>query len=105
MKSPISAFDIARKQIRSACDLYDACRIDPNKYELISYPRRVIQINIPVRMDNGNIKIFQGFRSQHNDARGPFKGGIRFHQDVNIDEVQALSMWMTLKTAVIDIPL
>ncbi|MCH2189090.1 Glu/Leu/Phe/Val dehydrogenase, partial [Candidatus Gracilibacteria bacterium] len=56
-------------------------------------------------MDNGSIKMFQGFRSQHNDARGPFKGGIRFHQDVNRGEVKALSMWMTFKCAVIDIPL
>lgn len=68
-----NAFEIARKQIRTACDLYETCRIDNNKYEVISVPRRVIEVNIPVRMDNGNIKIFQGFRSQHNDARGPFK--------------------------------
>ncbi|MCH8518359.1 Glu/Leu/Phe/Val dehydrogenase [Candidatus Gracilibacteria bacterium] len=100
-----NTFEIARKQIRTACDLYETCRIDNNKYEVISVPRRVIEINIPVRMDDGNIKIFQGFRSQHNDARGPFKGGIRFHPDVTRDEVKALSMWMSLKTAVVDIPL
>jgi len=100
-----NAFEIARKQIRTACDLYETCRIDNNKYEIISVPRRVLEINIPVRMDDGYIRIFQGFRSQHNDARGPFKGGIRFHPDVSRDEVKALSMWMSLKTAVVDIPL
>jgi len=67
------AFKNAQKQIRKACDLYTECRIDTNKYELISHPRRIIEINIPVRMDNGNIRTFIGYRSQHNDARGPFK--------------------------------
>ncbi len=100
-----NAFEMARKQIRNVCDLYEICRIDNNKYEIISVPRRVIEINIPVRMDDGSIKIFQAFRSQHNDARWPFKWGIRFHQDVTRDEVKALSMWMSLKTAVVDIPL
>lgn len=101
----IDAFENAQKQIRKACDLYGECRLDQNKYEVISHPRRILEVNIPVRMDNGNIKMFTGFRSQHNDARGPFKGGIRFHQDVNRSEVKALSMWMTFKCAVIDIPL
>ncbi len=99
------AFLNARKQMRKACDLYDGCRLDTNKYELISHPRRIIEVNIPVRMDNGSIRTFIGFRSQHNDARGPFKWGIRFHQDVNKSEVKALSMWMSIKCAVIDIPL
>ncbi|MCP4523971.1 MAG: Glu/Leu/Phe/Val dehydrogenase [Candidatus Gracilibacteria bacterium] len=101
----IDAFDNARKQIRQACDLYDGCRLDTNKYELISHPKRIIEVNIPVKMDDGRVKTFTGFRSQHNDARGPFKGGIRFHQDVSRSEVKALSMWMTFKCAVIDIPL
>lgn len=99
------AFEHAQKQIRNACDLYGECRLDQNKYEVISQPRRIIEINIPVRMDSGNIKMFTGFRSQHNDARGPFKGGIRFHPDVNRSEVKALSMWMSFKCAVIDLPL
>jgi glutamate dehydrogenase len=68
------AFANARKQIRHACDLYEECRIDVNKYELVSVPKRIIEVNIPVRMDDGNIKTFTGFRAQHNDARGPFKG-------------------------------
>jgi glutamate dehydrogenase len=99
------AFEHAQKQIRKACDLYGECRLDQNKYEVISHPRRIIEVNIPVKMDNGNIRMFTGFRSQHNDARGPFKGGIRFHPDVNRNEVKALSMWMSFKCAVIDIPL
>lgn len=103
--SVYDAFEHAQKQIRKACDLYGACRLDQNKYEVISHPRRIIEVNIPVKMDNGNIRMFTGFRSQHNDARGPFKGGIRFHQDVNRSEVKALSMWMSFKCAVIDIPL
>ncbi len=101
----LDAFENAQKQIRKACDLYDACRLDQNKYEVISRPRRIIETNIPVRMDNGNIRMFTGYRAQHNDARGPFKGWIRFHQDVNKSEVKALSMWMSFKCAVIDIPL
>lgn len=99
------AFTNAQKQMRQACDLYDGCRLDTNKYELISHPKRILEVNIPVKMDDGSIKIFTWFRSQHNDARGPFKGGIRFHPDVNRSEVKALSMWMSIKCAVVDIPL
>ncbi len=99
------AFENAKLQMRSACDLYEWCRDDENKYELISHPKRIIEISIPVRMDSGKIKIFQWFRSQHNDSRWPFKWGIRFHEDVTRSEVQALSLWMTFKCAVIDIPL
>ncbi len=104
-KNMNDAFDNARKQMRQACDLYDGCRLDTNKYELISHPKRIIEINIPVKMDNGKVKTFTWLRSQHNDARGPFKWGIRFHQDVSRSEVKALSMWMTIKCAVVDIPL
>jgi len=100
-----NAFLNARSQIKKSCDLYEWCRDDENKYEIISHPRRVIEINIPVKMDDGRIVTFTWFRSQHNDARGPFKGGIRFHPDVTRDEVKALSMWMTFKCAVVDIPL
>lgn len=68
-------------------------------------PERVLKVSLPVRMDDGQIRVFQGFRSQFNDARGPYKGGIRFHEDVTEDEVKALSAWMTWKTAVVDLPL
>jgi len=100
-----NAFQHAQNQIKKACDLYDKCEIDGNNYEVISQPKRILEVNIPVKMDNGKTKVFQGFRCQHNDARGPFKWGIRFHPDVNRDEVKALSTWMTFKCAVIDIPL
>ena len=101
----IDAFENAKKQIRSACHLYEKCSEDINEYELIIHPKRIIEVNIPVKMDNGSVKIFKWFRSQHNDARWPYKWGIRFHQDVTKSEVQALSMWMTFKCAVVDIPL
>lgn len=101
----ISAFENAQKQLMSACNLYEECYNNPAAFEILKQPRRIITINIPVRMDDGTVKIFHGYRSQHNDARGPFKGGIRFHQDVNLDEVKALSMWMTFKTAVVDLPI
>lgn len=101
----MSAFDNAQKQLQSACSLYEWCYDNPAAFEILKQPRRIISVNIPVRMDDGSVQIFRGFRSQHNDARWPFKGGIRFHQDVNIDEVKALSMWMTFKCAVVDLPI
>ncbi len=67
-------------------------------------PRRVIIVSVPVRMDDGSLKVFTGYRSQHNTARGPAKGGIRYHQDVTLEEVKALSMWMTWKCAVMNVP-
>lgn len=101
----LDAFKNAQRQIKTACNLYDECKLDENHYEVISNPKRIIEVNIPVRMDDWNIKTFVWFRSQHNDSRGPFKWWIRFHKDVNRSEVKALSMWMTFKCAVIDIPL
>lgn len=79
--------------------------LEENIYEQLKSPQKFLAVSIPVKMDNGKIKVFQGFRSQFNDARGPFKGGIRFHPQVNESEVKALSMWMAWKTAVINIPL
>lgn len=101
----VSAFENALKQIRYACNLYDECRLDTNKYELISHPRRIIEVHIPVKMDSWAIQTFIWYRSQHNDARWPFKWWIRFHPDVTIDEVKALSMWMSFKCALVDLPL
>jgi len=75
------------------------------EFAKILYPERVIEVNIPVQMDNGEIKNFVGYRSQHNAARGPYKGGIRYHQDVTKDEVMALSTWMSIKCATLDLPL
>jgi glutamate dehydrogenase (NAD(P)+) len=79
--------------------------LDQATRDLLRNPDREYHFNIPVRMDDGSYKVFRGFRCQHNDARGPSKGGIRFHPQETIDTVRALSMWMTWKTAVVDIPL
>ncbi|MDD3793785.1 MAG: Glu/Leu/Phe/Val dehydrogenase [Candidatus Gracilibacteria bacterium] len=94
----------AQKQLKKAIDILDKKQYT-DKFEVISNVKRLLEISIPVKMDNGEIKVFTGFRSQHNDARGPFKGGIRFHQDVTRDEVKALSVWMSVKCSVVDIPL
>lgn len=94
-------FESAKQQLDSAAQ---TAKLDTNKVEQLKHPDRYIEVSIPVSMDNGDQKIFTGFRSQHNNARGPYKGGIRYHQDVNLDEVRALSFWMTFKNAVIDVP-
>lgn len=94
-------FESAKKQLQIAAD---AANLDADKIEQLMYPDRYIEVSIPVKMDDGSQKIFEGFRSQHNNTRGPYKGGIRYHQDVNLDEVRALSFWMTFKNAVIDVP-
>jgi glutamate dehydrogenase (NAD(P)+) len=78
--------------------------LEESEYIEIIYPERELKVTFPVRMDNGKIKMFEGYRVQHSNARGPCKGGIRFHQDVDIDEVKALAAWMTFKCAVIGIP-
>ena len=73
-------------------------------YELLKEPMRLLTVKIPVRMDDGSVKIFTGYRAQHNDAVGPTKGGIRFHPGVTEKEVKALSIWMSLKCGIIDLP-
>ncbi|MDQ0247056.1 glutamate dehydrogenase [Bacillus fengqiuensis] len=73
-------------------------------YELLKEPLRMLTVRIPVRMDDGSIHVFTGYRSQHNDAVGPTKGGVRFHPEVNEEEVKALSMWMSLKCGIFDLP-
>jgi len=78
--------------------------LDPNVHEILKYPKRVLCVNVPVRMDDGTVKVFRGFRSQHNDALGPFKGGIRYHPGVTMEEVMALSIWMTWKCSVAGLP-
>ncbi|MCI5795834.1 MAG: Glu/Leu/Phe/Val dehydrogenase [Ruminococcus sp.] len=76
----------------------------PAEYEAVKYPERELTVSVPVRMDDGSVKVFKGYRVQHSTVRGPAKGGIRYHQNVNLDEVKALSAWMTFKCAVADIP-
>ncbi|WP_340299339.1 Glu/Leu/Phe/Val family dehydrogenase [Staphylococcus coagulans] len=77
---------------------------DDGMYELIKEPLRFLTVRIPVKMDDGTVKTFTGYRAQHNDAVGPTKGGVRFHPDVDEEEVKALSMWMTLKCGIVDLP-
>lgn len=98
----MSLFKNTQEQIRKAARLM---KLPSNIEEVLKHPERVIEVSIPVLMDNGKLRIFQGFRVQHNSIRGPYKGGIRFHPKVDMDEVKALSAWMTLKCAVVDIPL
>jgi glutamate dehydrogenase (NAD(P)+) len=83
----------------------DVLGLDRATRDLLRVPLREFQFSIPVRMDDGGVRVFRGFRVQHNDARGPSKGGIRFHPQETIDTVRALAMWMTWKCAVVDIPL
>ena len=98
----LNSFQIAQAQFDKVAEYLG---LDPATRELLRYPLREYQFAIPVRMDNGTVKVFRGFRVQHNDARGPGKGGIRFHPQETVDTVRALSMWMTWKCAVVDIPL
>jgi len=101
-KTSYNPFEMARSQFDKIADLLG---LDAGTRELLRSPLREYHFSIPVRMDDGNVKVFQGFRIQHNDARGPAKGGIRFHPHETVDTVRALSMWMTWKCAVVDIPL
>ena len=100
-KETLNPLASGQQQVKKACD---ALGLDPAVYELLKEPQRIIEITIPVKMDDGSIKTFKGYRSAHNDAVGPFKGGIRFHQNVNSDEVKALSLWMSIKCQVTGIP-
>jgi glutamate dehydrogenase (NAD(P)+) len=95
-------FLMAQRQLDEAAALL---KLDPAVHELLRWPLRELHVTLPVKMDDGTTKIFQGFRVQYNDARGPCKGGIRYHPDETIDTVRALAAWMTWKTAVVDIPL
>lgn len=95
-------YEMARSQFDKVADVIG---LDQGARDLLRSPLREYHFSIPVRMDNGTVEVFQGFRVQHNDARGPGKGGIRFHPQETIDTVRALSMWMTWKCAVADIPL
>lgn len=91
----------AQMQVKTAVEKLG---LSEEVYELLKEPKRFIEIRIPVRMDNGEVKVFTGYRSQHNDAIGPFKGGLRFHPNVDADEVKALSLWMTMKCTITGIP-
>jgi len=97
----ISAFDVAQRQFDEAAE---AMNLDPAMREVLRVPQRELITSFPVRMDNGTVRVFTGFRVQHNITRGPAKGGLRYHPAVNLDEVKALAMWMSWKTALMGIP-
>ena len=101
VKETLNPFEIAQKQVKIACDRLNA---DPAVFEILKKPQRVLEVNFPVKLDNGTVENFTGYRSQHNNAVGPYKGGVRFHPNVNMDEVKALSIWMTIKCCVAGIP-
>jgi len=96
-----NAFQMAQRQIKDCCDKLE---LPAQYYEILKQPMRLTTAALPVQMDDGSMQVFDAFRSQHNLACGPGKGGIRFHLDVNIDEVRALSMWMTFKGSVLGLP-
>jgi glutamate dehydrogenase (NAD(P)+) len=98
----LNPFSIAQAQLDEAAKVLN---LDPATHEMLRWPIRELHVTLPVRMDDGSFKIFHGFRVQYNDARGPTKGGIRFHFEETIDTVRALAAWMTWKCAVVDIPL
>lgn len=97
-----NAFEMAQAQFDKVAEILN---LDNGTREILRHPLREYQFSIPVRMDDGTTKVFRGFRVQHNDAKGPCKGGIRFHPQETVDTVRALSMWMTWKCAVVNIPL
>jgi glutamate dehydrogenase (NAD(P)+) len=97
----VNSFDMAKKQVDIAAKYLN---LDPGSIEKLKNTKRELIVHFPVEMDNKKVKIFTGYRIQHNVARGPAKGGIRYHPDVDLDEMRALSMWMTWKSAVVKIP-
>ncbi len=97
----VNSFEIAKKQVDLAAKYLN---LDAGSIEKLKNTKRELIVHFPVQMDNGKLNIFTGYRVQHNVARGPAKGGIRYHPDVDLDEVRALSMWMTWKSAVVNIP-
>ncbi|MCL4420945.1 MAG: Glu/Leu/Phe/Val dehydrogenase [Candidatus Thermoplasmatota archaeon] len=102
MPENLDPFDIALQQLKKAAD---AMKLDKQALELLSQPQAILQVSIPVKMDNGETKVFTGFRVRYNTARGPAKGGIRFHPQETLSTVKALSAWMTWKTAMLNLPL
>ena len=100
--SEYNPFAAAQGQVDRAAELLN---LDPAMQEFLRWPTRELQVRLPVQMDDGSVQVFPGFRVQHNNARGPNKGGIRYHPAETIDTVRALAMWMTWKCAVVDIPL
>lgn len=98
----VNAYDNALRQLEKAAKLIN---LDKEVLARLSSPEKVVMASLPIRMDDGSLQIFQAYRVQYNSARGPYKGGIRFHPQVDLDEVKALAFWMAIKTAVVGIPM
>ena len=101
VKPAMSLFQVAATQWQKAAG---AMNLDSEVFTILSQPKNELMINFPVRMDNGEYRVFKGYRVQHNNIMGPYKGGMRYHPDVHIDEVKALATWMTFKCALVDVP-
>ncbi len=100
-KAKFNPWEMALEQLDAVAE---KMKLDSDIHAILRKPRRALIVSIPTKMDDGSIKVFEGYRVQHSSTRGPCKGGIRYHQDVTLDEVKALAMWMTWKTAVVNIP-
>ena len=100
-REDLNPYRIAQIQFDLAAEYL---KLDPGVRQILRSPKRVLEVSVPTKMDNGQIKVFTGYRVQHNMARGPAKGGIRYHPNVTVDEVKALATWMTWKTATVNIP-
>lgn len=98
----INAFENALKQLDHVAQVMN---LAPEMKKILSEPQRMVTVKVPVRMDSGELRMFEGYRVQYNNYRGPYKGGIRYHHEVHLDEVKALGFWMALKCAVVGIPL
>ena len=100
-KENLNPFEAAQLKVQKACE---ALKLGAEVFALLKEPKRIIEVSIPVRMDDGTLKVFKGYRALHNDAIGSGKGGIRIHPGVNSDEIKALSIMMTFKCSVLDLP-
>ena len=100
-ESKPNPFDNAQEQLKIAAE---HLKLEPWIHQILASPRRILTVYLPVKMDDGGVKVFTGYRVQYNDARGPSKGGIRYHPNVTLDEVKALACWMTWKCSIADIP-
>ncbi|HYC27049.1 MAG TPA: Glu/Leu/Phe/Val dehydrogenase dimerization domain-containing protein, partial [Nitrososphaerales archaeon] len=94
-------FDNALEQLRIAAEYL---KLEDGIHQMLAHPKREVTVSLPTRMDNGETRVFTGYRVQYSDARGPSKGGIRYHPNVSLDEVKALACWMTWKCSIADIP-
>src|SRR5213082_2602487 len=100
-REDLNPFRIAQIQFDMSAEFL---KLDPGLRQILRTPKRVLEVSLPTKMDNGQVKVFTGYRVQHNISRGPGKGGIRYHPNVTLDEVKALAAWMTWKTAVVNVP-